>query len=137
MKPNEMFKAVTVHSKKQGKGVRKSYPPISAIDMERIAEYFNHDHVTVPDPRRLQKHMLFYIIYYFCRRGRENLYEMTQSTFKLIVENDGTEYVIQDVDEADKNHGPQDSTATNQGRMYGNEGDYNVFLTTKNKFQTY
>ena len=118
-----MFKAVTVHSKKQGKGVRKSYPPITPIDMEMITEYFNHDHVTVPDPKRLQRHMLFYIIYYFCRRGRENLYEMKQDTFQLITENDGTQYIVQSIDEVDKNHGQQDSNPTNQGRMYGNSGN--------------
>ena len=37
---NEMFKAVCVESKKAGKGVKKSYPPISPIDLECIAEYF-------------------------------------------------------------------------------------------------
>ena len=123
VKCNEMFRAVTVHSKKQGKGVRTPHPPITSIDMERISEYFNHDHITLPDPRHLQKHMLFYIIYYFCRRGWENLYEMQQDTFKIVIEPDGTEYVVQAIDEADKNHGPQDSDPTNKGRMYGNEGD--------------
>ena len=119
---NEMFKAVTVQSKKHGKGVKKSYPPITQIDMERISEYFNHDHIADPSPKKLQRHLLFYVIYYFCHRGRENLYEMTKETFKLFVEYDSTEYVYQDQDETDKNHGPDDTNATNEGRMYGNTG---------------
>ena len=123
VKANEMFRAVTVNSKKKGKGVRPSYPTITPIDMERIVEYFNYDHVTKPDPKRLQKHLLFYIVYYFCRRGRENLYTMTKETFKKIVEEDRTEYLIQAIDELDKNHGPDDPSATNQGRMYGNDGN--------------
>ena len=81
-KANEMFRAVTVHSEKKGKGVRNSTPTITPINMERIIEFFNYDHVTRPDPKCLQKHLLFYIIYYFCRRGRENLYTMTKETIQ-------------------------------------------------------
>ena len=95
--------------------------------MERITEYFNHDHLNKPDPKRLQKHLVFYIIYYFCCRGRENLYEMTKDMFELVTEHDGTQYLKQAIDEADKNHGPQDSEMTNKGRMYGNEGEEFVY----------
>ena len=73
--------------------------------------------------------MLFYIVYYFCQRGHENLYEMTKDTFQLIVENGGTEYLIQAIDKADKNHRPQDTSATNQGRMYGNSGKKIQYLS--------
>ena len=118
IKSNEMFKAVCVESKKAGKGVKKLYPLISQIDLERIAEYFCYDHVAKPDARRLQQNMIFYIIYFFCRRGRENLYPMTTNTFQLVVEPDGTEYVIQKSDEIDKNHGIEDTEKTKQGRMY-------------------
>ena len=67
---NKMFKAVCVEAKRKGHGVKNSYPKISPIDLERIAEYFNYDHMNSPDPRRLQQNIIFYIIYYFCRRGR-------------------------------------------------------------------
>ena len=122
IKANEIFKGMCVDSKKKGKGLRRSTPKITQIDMEKISEYFNYDHMNKPDPKRLQRHMLFYIIYFFCHRGRENLYPMTQSTFRLVTEFDGTQYVMQDIDKADKNHGPDDTEETNQGRMYGNEG---------------
>ena len=128
---NEMLKAVQVESKKNGKGVRKSYPPISSIDLEKIAEYFSHDHVSKPEPRRLQQNMVFYIIYFFCRRGQENLYTMTKETFSYIVDHDGTEYFKQQIDEMDKNHGPSDYNMTNEGRMYATGGKKNIFGTPK------
>ena len=43
---------------------------------------------------------------------------MTKETFQIDVLPDGTEFVYQAVDEMDKNHGPQDTTRTNDGRMY-------------------
>ena len=121
VRANEMFKAVLVESKKQGKGVRQSTPTISDIDLERIAEYFSHDHMS-PDPKKLQQQMIFYVIYFFCRRGRENLYEMLQSTYTLVTNPDGTQFVKQSLDEVDKNHGPDDSRPTNEGRMYPTGG---------------
>ena len=124
---NEMFKAVCVESKKSGKGCKKSYPPISPIDLERIAEYFCHDHVVKPDAKKLQQNLVFSIIYFFCRRGRENLQAMKRNTFKVVTEPDSTEYVVQQVDEMDKNHTADDSTITNQGRMYATNGKNNYF----------
>ena len=122
VKANEMLKAVQVDAKKKGLGVKHSTPPISDIDLECIAEYFCHDHVSVPDPRRLQQNIIFYIIYFFCRRGGENLYTMTKSTYKYVVDPDGTEYFIQDIDEMDKNHGIEDFTKANEGKMYATNG---------------
>ena len=123
VKANEMFEAVKVNAKKEGRGVKRSTPPITPIDLERIAEYFCYDHVTKPDPRCLQQNMLFYIVYFFCRRGRENLYTMTKDTFKLIVEPDGTQYYIQDIDEIDKNHTADDVNKTNEGKMYATNSE--------------
>ena len=122
IRSNEMFKAMCVDAKKNGKGVKKSYPPISQIDLERIAEYFCHDHMNQPNPRKLQQNLIFYIVYFFCWRGRENLYQMKQNTFQIIVQPDGVEYVVQHVDEMDKNHGPDDTNMTNEGRMYATNG---------------
>ena len=116
---NEMFKGVLVQSKKSGKGVKKSYPKITPDDMEKISSYFTHDYMNMPDPKKLQCNLLFYIVYFFCRRGRENLYDMKKNTFRVVVEPDGSEYVIQNIDKADKKHGPDDSNPTNEGRMYG------------------
>ena len=124
VKSNEMFKALLVDGKRKGLGVRKSYPPISDIDLERIVEFFCHDHVTQPDPKKLQMNIIFYVIYFFCRRGHENLHLMTKDTFKVIVQHDGTEYVMQNIDELDKNHGPDDVELTNRGKMYATNGKW-------------
>ena len=132
IKANEMFKAVLVEAKKNGLGVRKSYPPITSVDLERISEYFVHDHMNKPDPKRLQQQVIFNIIYYFCRRGRENLYEMLQDTFAVITNPDGTQFVLQNRDEIDKNHGPEDTDKTNEGRMYPTES--NIFYFHQNTY---
>ena len=125
---NEIFEAVCVDSKKNGKGVRKSYPPISQIDLERISEYFTHDHMNLTDPKKLQQQVIFYVIYYFCRRGRENLYNMLQTTFKVHTNPDGSEYVYQAQDEIDKNHGADDTSMTNEGKMYPTGGEYSIIF---------
>ena len=112
-----MFKAVCI-------GVKRPTPKISQIDLERIAEYFNYDHMNSPDPWCLQQNMMFYIIYYFCRRGRENLYSMTKKTFRVVCKPDGRECVIQNTDKLDKNHSPDDDSMSNEGRMYATNGKF-------------
>ena len=79
-----------------------------------------------PDPRHLQQNMIFYVIYFFCRRGRENLYPMTKETFKLVTNPDGSEYVIQQTDEIDKNHGIEDTHKTKEGKMYATGCKYEI-----------
>ena len=75
-KANEMFKSVTVEAKAKGKGVINSTKPIAHEDLQIISTYFKHPHVTRPDPKILCRSVLFFVIYYFCRRGQENLYIM-------------------------------------------------------------
>ena len=123
VKANEMFEAVKVNATKEGHGIKKSIPPISEINLERIADYFYHDHVTALDPKRLQQNMPFYIVY-FCQCGRQNLYSMKRDTFKLVVEADGTEYYIQDVNKIDKNHIVDDPNKTNQSHMLATNSKY-------------
>ena len=130
---NKMFKGVLVQSKKSGKGVKKSYPKITSDDKKKISDYFADDYLNKPDPKKLQRNLLFYIVYFFCRCGRENLYDMKVNTFWVVVETDGSEYVIQNIDEADKNHGPDDSNPTNEGRMYGDPCKFNPLLYIMSK----
>ena len=47
---------------------------------------------------------------------------MTKQTFTLMTQPDGTQLVIQNIDEADKNHGPEDTSMTYQGKMYETGG---------------
>ena len=43
-------------------------------------------------------------------------------------EGDGTEYVIQAVDEMDKNYGVEDTDFTNRGRMYATNGEFSCVI---------
>ena len=49
---------------------------------------------------------------------------MTQDHFKLCVNPDGTEYLVQNLDEKDKNHGVKDTEIANQGIMYADPGTF-------------
>ena len=83
VRTNEMFKGVLVEAKKGGFRVKKPTPKIPDEDLFKIGQSFHHDHMNKPDPKLLQRNVLFYIIYFFCRHGRENLYAMTKDTFKI------------------------------------------------------
>ena len=47
---------------------------------------------------------------------------MTRNTFKVFTQPDGSEYIFQAIDEADKNHGPDDNCPSNDERMYETPG---------------
>ena len=56
-------------------------------------------------PRELQRKVMFDIRYYFCRRGGENIHDMTIGTFELQFDSTtGICYVKKVVDEMTKNH---------------------------------
>ena len=42
----------------------------------------------------------------------------------MVVENDGTKYVVQAADKMDKNHGIEDTELSNRGRMYATMGQF-------------
>lgn len=133
---NEMFKAVSTKARREGRGSTKSTPPIEPEDLTVLAGYFHHDFTAQPDPKLLQKSVLFNIIYFFCRRGRQNIYNFTQDMFQISCNPDGTEYVYQAIDEMDKNHGIENSTPANDGHMYAQPGNQTVYffsLTVKHK----
>ena len=123
LKTNLVFDGMQVKAKKEGKGTVHSTPHISDTDLIKIGHYFNVDHVTSPDPYILQHTVQFYLMYFFCRRGQENLYDMTKDHFELITENTGEQYVVQKLDEKDKNHGVQQTELANQGKMYSDASE--------------
>ena len=115
---NMMFKGSKVRSKKAGKGTRKSTLAICEEDMKSLADYFNMDHFQTPNPAVLQRNIIFNTLYYFCHRGKENLNEMQKNWFKIEVDPQGSKYIIQNIDELDKNHDEDDLNLTNQGKIY-------------------
>ncbi len=123
VKANQMFKAVTVKTKKQGKAVTISKRVISSEDMQKLAEYFQNDYEENPDPKLLQENVIFNILYFFVCCGHENLPNMKQYWFAIKTDPQSRmRYVEQVQDELDKNHSPQDTKMTNEGRMYETAG---------------
>ena len=53
---------------------------------------------------------------------------MTKDYFEVVVEHDGTEYVIQSKDEKDKNHRVKDTEIANQAKMYADPGKLSSLL---------
>ena len=116
---NEMFLGKTKDNKEKGLGNIKNKPPINDIDMAKIHNYFQTKLSKAPNPRVLQQAVIFYIIYYLCRCGRENLRTMTKSTFEVALDPEcNLHYIYQATDEADKNHSDKDTDIANQGCIY-------------------
>ncbi len=100
---NEMFRAVTVEMKKQGKAVTILKRVLEPSDMEIIAQHFNHNHEEEPDPRLLQQSVVFNILYFFIHHGRENLPAMQKTWFKVSVNpSNNCKFLEQVQDEMDK-----------------------------------
>ena len=87
VKANKMFRGVNKQRRIQGKASVKSRPVISDEDLQKISDYFHHDIYNEPNPKKIQQCLIFYIIYFFCQRGRENLYPMTPSKWIYTMEN--------------------------------------------------
>ena len=119
---NAMFDAMKVNAKKVGKGVRKPTIRILNDDMMKLGVYFMQDMDGIVDPKKFQQCLMFYIIYYFCRRGRENLKEMKLNTYIVYTDEKGKKFVKQNIDEMDKNHNADNDNPTNNAKMYENKG---------------
>ena len=67
----------------------------------------------------LQEIIIFYILFYMCRRGRENLRPMQKGTFAVATDPEvNKRYIYQAIDEADKNHKRHGTKIANQGKVY-------------------
>ena len=76
-------------------------------DIEKVVSKFN-----IENPQELQYLMFFYIQLYFCRRGCENLDTFTNQTFTIVSDENGSESVVQNIDELTKNHRQNDDQYT-------------------------
>ena len=129
---NEMFRAISIETKKQGQAVTVSKCVIEQNDMKIIAEYFNNNYEENPDAKLLQHNVVFNILYFFVCQGRENLHQMKTTWFKVSLDlATNTKFVKQVQDEMDKNHGPQDTKMTNEGRMYEVTGQNHLIIHQK------
>lgn len=127
---NEMFKGVTRKAKQEGRGDTDSTPPIEPEDLTKLGEYFEANLNGPPHPAKLQEIVLFNIIYYMGRRGRQNLRAMTKNTFDIATDPDGKRYIYQKVKELDKNHTENDMEANQEARIYEKPGTFSQNMCT-------
>ena len=124
---NDVFLAMSVSLKREGLGKVEHTEALEENELKTIYTSF----ATNPDtPVGLQQKVWFDIMYFLCRRGRENLRTMTKHTFKCAVDSSGREYVYQSIDELDKNHrvdSNPDAQVTD-GRMYEVKGKLNFII---------
>ena len=75
---NKLYEASKVQSKVNNRGITIHYPTIEDEDVAAL--YANWDN---EDPMQLSEKVQFEIRLYFCRRGRQNMHEMTADTFAV------------------------------------------------------
>ena len=150
---NRMFEAILKDNKKTGKGAIRHKEPITEHDRERLSDYFSL--YLQPDALVLQRFVQYNLMFYLCRRGRENLTRMPKNTFNVSMktnnkiidlvnivekicfnqrlktkyfclkigrEEDGTLFIYQKVDEADKNHDEKHTEPTSEAKIYQIKG---------------
>lgn len=101
-KSNEVYKAVMVSLKKDGKGETEHKEPLSKDDLKKL---YDHPFVfNTENPSGLLNKVFFEVLFYLCRRGRENLKDHKKTTFSTLSDSTGRRYVCQSVGELDKNH---------------------------------
>lgn len=82
------------------------------MDEEDLRKLYASIALNTETPTGLQKKVWFDVMFYLCRRGRENLRSMTKSTFAVSTDSKGREYIYQAIDELDKNHRETDTNIT-------------------------
>ena len=121
-----MFKAVTCDLKRKGFGRVDHHPPLGEHDLKSL--YSGKTVFYLGSPCGLQQKVWFEIMYYLCRRGRENLRQMSKDTFQIATDDSGRRFVYQVIDELDKNHRENCKASVTEGRMYEVVGKYVLSL---------
>ena len=136
IRANAVFTALQKINKKKGLGVVDRKVAMNEYDVQQLMEYFRTQIICDLNPRNLQNIVIFYILYYMCRLGRENLREMKQYTYAISTDlaDNNRKFIYQAVDEYDKNHNESDTTIANEGRIYEITGK---LLFTPRKFKLF
>ena len=77
---NLSFKAAMTELKKKGLGSVRHYPNIDKSDLVKL---YNSTYLSTSTASGLYRKVQFDIRYYFCRRGGENMVDMTKETFSV------------------------------------------------------
>lgn len=83
IRTNEIFKGVQKEGKQMGKGAIKHKDVIESQDLEKLQGYFSR--YMAPDALILQQFVMFNLMFYMCRRGRENFAKMTTDMFEVCI----------------------------------------------------
>ena len=117
-KSNQMYLAVCSKLKKEGLALKVHKTPITNGDMRLLYQSGVFDPT---NPTGLIRKVFFEVMFFLCRRGRQNLREMTPASLKIVVDEDGFKYVCMGKDEMTKNHRKADD-ASSESRMYALAG---------------
>lgn len=112
-----MFSAVSVDLKRKGL-VKVDHT--ESIEPEDLKKLYTSLTLSPDTSEGLLHKCWFDVMFFLCRRGRENLREMKKDTFKFAKDSNERMYLYQARDELDKNHrvhtDPHDSNT--EARMY-------------------
>lgn len=108
---NKVFFGYLKNLKEIGNGCTNHFSPIED-DLVKIKR------LSCNNPRELQLKVWFFLQYFFCRRGRENMDSKLKTDITILKNSCGREYIIQQKDEGNKNHTYKDNDATIGGRIY-------------------
>ena len=127
LQANEMFSGVTKKARREGRGSSEHKEAINEDEMNTLSQYFTKNMQGSLNGRHLQEIVLFNIIYFIGRRGRENLRLMTKNTFKVSIDPKERKYIHQVTSEHDKNHTENNSDKDNEARIYEQKGEHCYF----------
>jgi len=129
---NEMFAAVLIKLKKEGKGNVQHKQPMSSEDFHKL---YASSILSTDNPKGLQNKVFVDIMVYLCNRGRENLREMNRTDFGIATDSSGSRYVFMSHDKLTKNHrGDIADENSQQGRMYEVPGATNCPVMSFEKY---
>ncbi|XP_035668294.1 uncharacterized protein LOC118410619 [Branchiostoma floridae] len=113
---NNMFVGMLKKLRRSGLDTAKSFPPILPCDMIKM---FDSGTLSMDNPLALQRLVYFYIAFFLCRRGRENLRELKVSDF-ILKDEGGRKYYTLRHNEHLKNHPGHlvDDSTQPTSRMY-------------------
>ena len=113
---NRMLFAVIKNLKQRGLDFTKHYSVISNADLDLI---LNERAFNMNNPKELQEKVFFDIMINFARRGRENLRNLTKSSFNFGIDDAGSRYCELNFNEKTKNHQTVEDHQS-KPRMYAN-----------------
>ena len=79
-----LFQGVMKQNKAKGYGSIVHKNPICPEDLAKLQDYFSQ--YMAPNPTILQRFVQFNLMYFLCRRGRENLTGMKKETFAVSID---------------------------------------------------